>query len=156
MARRESRGQTGGVLLRDVARGDLPVLFEHQEDPAAIRMAGVPPRDRDAFEAHWARMLTDRAFTNKAVLFEGRVAGHVMSFERGGHREIGYWIGREHWGRGVATEALSQFLARAETRRPLRAKVARHNAGSVRVLKRCGFVIVGEGDGAYDLRLRAG
>ncbi|CAA9478188.1 MAG: hypothetical protein AVDCRST_MAG12-1335 [uncultured Rubrobacteraceae bacterium] len=156
MARRGSSGRTGGVLLRGVAQGDLPVLFDHQKDPAAIRMAGVPPRDLAAFEAHWARMLADETFTNRAVLFEGRVAGHVMSFERGGHREIGYWIGREHWGKGVATEALSQFLARAEARRPLRAKVARHNAGSVRVLERCGFVIVGEGDGAYDLRLTAG
>ena len=113
MAKRGSSDRTGNVLLRGVARGDLPVLFEHQRDPVSNRVAGVPPRDRDAFAAHWARILADKTFTLKTILFEGRVAGHVMSFERGGGREVGYWIGREHWGRGVATEALSRFLARA-------------------------------------------
>jgi RimJ/RimL family protein N-acetyltransferase len=50
--------------------------------------------------------------------------------------EVGYWIGREYWGKGVATEALSQFLAHAEVRRPLHAAVAKHNVGSIRVLEK--------------------
>lgn len=155
MAKREPSTRTGGVLLRDVAQGDLPVLFEHQRDPVANRMSEVPPRDRGAFVAHWAKVLADQTFTSKIILFEGRVAGHVMSFERDGEREVGYWIGGEYLGKGVATEALSQFLAHAEARRPLHAKVAQHNAGSIRVLKTCGFTVVGEGDGAYTLRLTA-
>jgi hypothetical protein len=98
---------TGKVLLRDVAGGDLPMFFEHQRDPAANRMAGFPPRDRDAFLAHWKKVLADGNIIKKTILFDGRVAGNVVSFENRGEREVGYWIGREYWGRGVATEALS-------------------------------------------------
>ena len=155
MARRESSTRTGDVLLRDVAQDDLPVFFEHQRDPAANRMADVPPRAWDAFVAHWAKMLADRTFAMKTILFEGRVAGYVMSFKRDGKQEVGYWIGREYWGKGIATEALSRFLAHAEARRPLHAKVAQPNAGSIRVLKKCGFTIVGEEGGAYALQLTA-
>jgi hypothetical protein len=37
---------TGDVLLRDVEEADLPVFFQHQLDPEATRMAGIPTRDR--------------------------------------------------------------------------------------------------------------
>ncbi len=104
---------TGDVLLRDVAEGDLPMFFEHQRDPEASRMAAFPPRDWDAFKAHWVKILDDESITKKTSLFGGRVAGNVVSFEHSGRREVGYWIGGEYWGRGVATEALSQFLTLA-------------------------------------------
>lgn len=61
-----------------------------------------------------------------------------------GQREIGYWIGKEYWGRGIATEALAAFLL-LETRRPLLAYAARDNVASIRVLEKCGFVRSGEG-----------
>jgi RimJ/RimL family protein N-acetyltransferase len=64
--------------------------------------------------------------------------GNVVSWEHDGERDIGYWVGREHWGKGVATSALSAFLHELETR-PLRAHVAHHNVGSIRVLEKCGF-----------------
>ena len=49
---RESSTRTEGVLLRDVAEGDLPVFFEHQRNPVANRMADFPPRNWDAFVVH--------------------------------------------------------------------------------------------------------
>jgi len=58
-------------------------------------------------------------------------------------REVGYWIGREFWGKGIATRALSQFLEIEKTR-PLCAYVAKHNVGSRRVLEKCGFILTGE------------
>lgn len=61
---------------------------------------------------------------------------------------VGYWIGREFWGRGIASAALGQFL-RAEVARPLNARVAKHNTASIRVLRKAGFVLVGED--AFDL-----
>src|SRR5690606_23382047 len=54
-------------------------------------------------------------------------------------RLVGYWIGRAYWGRGVATAALTELVATHERTRPLHAYVARDNAGSVRVLEKCGF-----------------
>jgi RimJ/RimL family protein N-acetyltransferase len=106
-------------------------------------MAAFPSRDRDAFMAHWARILGDPTLIAKAVVFDGRVAGNVGSFERSGERLVGYWIGREYWGKGIATRALSEFLGH-DKRRPLHAHVAKHNVSSIRVLEKCGFTVCGE------------
>ena len=152
---RESSTRTEDVLLRDVAEDDLPVFFEHQRNPVANRMADFLPRNWNAFVAHWTKILADETVIKKTVLFDGRVAGNVVSFEQECEREIGYWIGREYWGKGIATEALSQFLAHAEVRRPLHAAVAKHNVGSIRVLEKCGFAVVGEEEGEYVLQLTA-
>ena len=152
---RESSTRTEGVLLRDVAEDDLPVFFEHQRNPVASRMADFPPRNWDAFVAHWTKILADETVIKRTVLFNGRVAGNVVSFEQECEREVGYWIGREYWGKGVATEALSQFLAHAEVRRPLHAAVAKHNVGSIRVLEKCGFAVLGEEESEYVFRLTA-
>ena len=56
-----------------------------------------------------------------------------------GRRLVGYWIGREFWGRGVATAALAAFVAEVKER-PLHAFVAEHNVRSIRVLEKCEFV----------------
>ncbi len=59
---------------------------------------------------------------------------------RDGEREIGYWIERTLWGRGIASAALAAFLC-LEQRRPLYAGVAPHNIGSIRILQKCGFTL---------------
>jgi len=104
----------GGVHIRDVEDGDVEVFFEHQRDPVAILMASFPARERDAFFAHWGRILTDRAVLAQTIVVDGEVAGNVVSWDwdQAGTREVGYWIGRAYWGRGVATRALALFLTR--------------------------------------------
>jgi len=134
----------GEVRLRDVTEADLATLFEHQRDPESVRMAAFAPRDRDAFAAHWKRLFSDPTVLNKAILYDGHLAGNVTSFERGGERLVGYWIGKEYWSRGIASRALAMFLTDAETRRPLHARVAKHNGASLRVLLKSGFEIIGE------------
>jgi len=126
------------VLLRDVTEDDLPLLFEHQFDVHATRMAAFPARDRDAFDRHWAQILGDATVVTRTILADGAVAGNVVSWLQDGERLVGYWIGREHWGRGIATRALAELLGEIEER-PLYARVARHNVGSIRVLEKCGF-----------------
>jgi RimJ/RimL family protein N-acetyltransferase len=133
----------GDVTIRPVREDDLPILYEHQRDPQANAMAAFPPRDREAFMEHWHRILSDQTLLARAIELDGRVAGNIGSFEFEGHREVGYWIDRAVWGRGVATRALAALL-REETRRPLFAGVAPHNAGSMRVLEKCGFERTGE------------
>jgi RimJ/RimL family protein N-acetyltransferase len=131
------------VRLRDVIEADLMVFYEHQRDPEAVAMAAFPARDWDAFEAHWRKILADEEVAARTVLAGGVVAGNVASFVQCGQREVGYWIGRAFWGRGVATRALASFL-RIDERRPLTAHVARHNVASRRVLEKCGFTVRGE------------
>jgi RimJ/RimL family protein N-acetyltransferase len=133
----------GRVLLRDVRETDLPVFFEQQQDPVATQMAAFPSRERAAFMAHWGRVLTDPTVVVRTILYEGQVAGNVVSFVQDDRREVGYWLGRAYWGRGITTQALAAFLAQVRAR-PLYAHVAKHNVGSRRVLEKCGFVVCGE------------
>ncbi len=131
------------VLLRDVRENDLPTLFEHQRDPEAVRMAAFPARERSTFLGHWAGVLADTSATALAIEADGVLAGNILSWTQDGDRLVGYWIGREFWGRGIASAALQQLLA-AERTRPLHAHVAAHNAASLRVLEKAGFHIVAE------------
>jgi RimJ/RimL family protein N-acetyltransferase len=130
----------GDVSLRDVAEGDLEIFFLDQLDPEATRMAAFPSREKDAFAAHWARILGDETVIAKSIVVEGEVAGNVMSWMEGGEREVGYWVGKSYWGRGIATRTLSEFLQEVPDR-PLFAHVAKHNLGSLRVLAKCGFAV---------------
>ncbi len=132
------------VRLRPVVDEDLDVFFEQQLDPEANWMAAFTaeqPDDRNAFAARWTAILGDgvdrRSMT---VLFEERVAGHILSFERFGNREVGYWLGKEFWGKGIASAALAQYLPTIPER-PLHARAASDNVGSIRVLEKCGFRI---------------
>ena len=129
-------------ILREVTESDLPVLFEQQRDPESVRMSAVPTRNREDFDAHWQRILADDTVRVRAIVSDGRVAGNVLSFDRDGLRLVGYWIGRDFWGHGLATRALAELLEE-ETRRPLHAHVLTSNVASLRVLEKCGFTVVG-------------
>jgi len=131
------------IQLRDVVADDLPIFFEQQLDPAASAMAAFPSREREPFMAHWAKILRDDRGVKQTILADGRVAGNVVCYEQDGDRLVGYWLGRDFWGQGIATRALA-LLLRQLPDRPLRAYVAKHNRGSIRVLEKCGFVITGE------------
>ena len=106
-------------------------------------MAAFLSRDWEAFIAHWTKILADQTIMKQTILYKGQVAGNIISFTVSGERDVGYWIGKEFWGMGIATRALEQFLGLFRTR-PLYAHVAKHNLASLRVLEKCGFIITGE------------
>lgn len=134
---------TNEILLREVVEEDLPVFYAHQIDADAVEMAAHLPRDYEAFQLHWTDLLAKNAVVKKTILVDQRVTGYVISFVYFGVREVGFWIGKEYWGQGIATRALSKLLEQVPLR-PLRASAAKHNRGSLRVLEKCGFRIVGE------------
>ena len=134
------------VRLRDIEPDDLPIFYEQQLDADATRMAAFPARDRAAFDAHWAKILGNPAMVKQTILVDGQVAGNIGSWPQDAVRLVGYWIGKEHWGKGVATRALAAFL-HLVTERPLHAHVAKHNVGSIRVLEKCGFSLEREESG---------
>ena len=134
---------TSEVLLRDVEESDLPIFYEQQLDPEATAMAAFPARDREPFMAHWAKIMADKSVILKTILFDSQVTGNIVSWEQDGEREVGYWVGKEFWGKGIATGALIEFLNQVKTR-PLVAHVAKHNIGSRRVLEKCGFAFIKE------------
>src|SRR6202008_4944933 len=129
---------TPAVRLRAVEDGDLEVFFDHQADPQAVEMAAFPARGWDQFAEHWAKLRADKTLVTRTIVADGIVAGHIGSWQQDGQQLLGYWVGREFWGRGVATQALALLVDEVPTR-PLYAHVAVHNLGSVRVLEKCGF-----------------
>src|SRR5260370_2313180 len=151
----ESTPDTKSIVLRDVMMSDLPIFFDQQLDPEANRMAAFTrkdPADRDAFMAHWAKILRDETITIQTILFDGQVAGSVLSYvDEDGQREVSYWIGRLYWGKGVATRGLLPFLDHIKVR-PLYARVTQDNIGSLRVLEKCRLTRIGDGRGFSEAR----
>jgi RimJ/RimL family protein N-acetyltransferase len=133
------------LLLRDLIASDLPIFFKQQLDPVANQMADFPARDQDAFMAHWIKILAEESNILKTILYDDQVAGNIVSWEQSGEREVGYWLGREYWGKGIATRALAAFLELVAAR-PLYAYVAKHNLASIRVLEKYGFKKIDEKD----------
>lgn len=146
---------TDDLYLREVVEGDLPLFFDFQLDRAANYMAAFiarDPTDREAFTAHWKKILADPTTINRTIVCDGRVVGSVSSYEESGKPEVTYWIGTAHWGKGIATRALAAFLVQANATRPIYARVARDNLGSRRVLEKCGFRIIEEMKGFANAR----
>ena len=133
------------VTLRDVHESDLPIFFEMQRDPQANHMAAFTsrdPSDRDAFDIHWTKIMSDETVVIKTILYNGQIVGNIVKFIMFGQPEVGYWIGKAFWGKGIATQALAAFL-KIVTTRPIYAGAAKDNFASIRVLQKCGFIITG-------------
>ncbi|MBI3160750.1 MAG: GNAT family N-acetyltransferase [Chloroflexi bacterium] len=142
------------IILRPVEAADLDIFFENNRDPEAVRMAAFTakdPDDRAAFDAHWSRILADPGVLIRAIVADGQVAGSVLKYEIAGEPEVSYWLGREFWGRGIASRALALFLEEF-TQRPAFGRAAADNLASLRVLEKCGFVRVGEEKGYANAR----
>lgn len=152
--RSDKKSSSLKILLRDIQESDLDIFFEQQKDPEANFMAAFTrrdPSDRKAFESHWKRITNDEKIKIQAIIWEGKVAGSVLSYVQSGETEVSYWIGREFWGNGIATAALSEFLD-LQQERPLFARAAKDNLGSIRVLEKCGFEIIGYDRGLANAR----
>ncbi|MFY1620867.1 GNAT family N-acetyltransferase [Micromonospora sp. WMMD736] len=136
------------VRLRAVREDDLVEFFLHQQDPEANRMAAfgpADPSDHREFARHWARVLTNPANRVRTVEADGEVVGYVSAFPVDDQTEVSYWIDPTRWGRGYATAALAALLR--ELPRPVHARAAKDNTASLAVLRKCGFVVVGEDSG---------
>ncbi len=57
------------------------------------------PADRDTFMARWTKILADETIIKQTILFDGHVAGSVLSYEDEEFRkpEVSYWIGKPYW-----------------------------------------------------------
>jgi RimJ/RimL family protein N-acetyltransferase len=133
------------IALREVTDADLDALFDQMRDPESVWMAAFTPDDPDdrtAFDAHMARVRSLPDTTLRAVTCDGQIVGSVASFVMEGQTEVTYWIDRAAWGRGIASRAL-ELLVDLVPVRPLYARAASDNVGSLRVLQKSGFKIIG-------------
>jgi RimJ/RimL family protein N-acetyltransferase len=141
----KSTGRPEVVELRITRREDVAALFEMQLDPEGNALAGTKPRDRAAFEARWEEILREppsppTGVMPRVIIADGVLVGSINIFPQEGTDSIGYWLAREHWGRGIATRAIALLIGEVATR-PLFARVVSHNVASRRVLERNGFVL---------------
>ncbi len=143
------------VSLRPTTHQDVPTLFELQLDPDSNVMAGTKPYTEDAYRAVWDKILSDPNHEARVIVESDQVVGGISCFRNGDHDDIGYWIDKRHWGRGIATRALA-LLIREIPRRPLHATAAKSNAASIRVLQACGFRLTGYFKGEETSRYTAG
>jgi RimJ/RimL family protein N-acetyltransferase len=88
-------------------------------------------------------VLREVAVGTRSIVLDGDVVGHLATIERFGKPEVSFWIDRGHWGKGLATKALSAFLREVKTR-PIYARAATDNIASIRVLEKCGFKRAGK------------
>lgn len=139
----------GPCLLRPWRSSDLEALLRNADDPDVSRAL----RDRFPFPYTRADGETFLASCEHldgewrlAIEFEGEAAGGIrLCFGRAeerGSAEIGYWLGRAHWGRGIARTAVIALVDHAFSTLPLHrihTKVYANNPASMRVLEHAGF-----------------
>jgi RimJ/RimL family protein N-acetyltransferase len=143
------------LRLREVIDKDLPIFFEQQTDADANQMAAFTSRDpfdQQSFDTHWQKIMVDDSVIIRTVLFEEQVAGYILSYVDEGNPEVGYWIGKKFWRKGIATKALAEFLSTVNTSRPMYARTAKDNQASKRVLEKCGFCVIKEMKGFANAR----
>jgi RimJ/RimL family protein N-acetyltransferase len=145
--------ETRRLRLRHPRPEDIPAIARMANDPEIARMTKRMPhpfghRDAEAFVVAVMSQDPVRAATFLIEHEDHGPVGVVGLFEDEDRvPEAGYWVGREYWGRGLATEALQGALVWASRRWKRRALVAGHfadNPASGRVLEKAGFLYTGE------------
>ena len=134
------------MVVRPKTEGDLPALHAIQQDPDARWQAAFVPAVDPGLEAYVAkhlRLLADDTVTDLVIELDGEVVGSAASFVIEGDLEVTYWVRHDLTGRGLAGTALAALLERV-TQRPVFGRCVADNEGSARVLRRAGFVQVGE------------
>ena len=127
------------VVLRGIEDGDLDGLFEQMRDAESVRMAAFvswDPNDREAFDAHMARVRSAPGTRNRAITRDGHLVGSIASFVIEGDTEITYWIDRSAWA-GLASTALTLFLSGAAAPEVVPARAHRRGHHPVRVGDAC-------------------
>jgi ribosomal-protein-alanine N-acetyltransferase len=141
--------------LRALRPDDAPAIARHADDEGVWRhlFEGFP---RPYTQAHAGAWCGDQHRNTAygqiwAVAVDGEAAGCISVRPDSGwlrcNAEVGYWIGRAFWRRGIASEALALVSAHAFDTPPevtrLYAPIFEHNAVSQAVARRCGFVLEG-------------
>ena len=139
-----------GCVLRPLRESDAPALAAHANDRDVwrnLRDAFPHPyalEDAIAYVAHVRRDPRPIVF---GIVVDGEAAGTIGLVPGDdiarATAEIGYWLGRRHWGRGIATEAVRAVTRHAVATLGLHRVFAVpfvHNAASCRVLEKAGYV----------------
>lgn len=151
-ARRADVIYTKRLRMRRVQLGDLNAIHGIMSEPETMRFWSTPPHATlEETERWFASMLEgDRAGDSDEFILEhqGDVIGKLGAWRL---PEIGFLIRRDHWGRGLASEALTRFISYAQDLDLgcLTADVDPRNTACLRVLAKCGFHETGRAKATY-------
>lgn len=146
--------ETERLVLRPLTPGDAEDIFAYACDPEVFVYLPLDHHaDMDATRDFIVRTLAGHEAGTKAdwgmVLKEtGRLIGTCgfWTWGGGGRAELGYFLGREHWGRGLVTEAserIVRFGFEDCMLNRIEAVCDVDNIGSARVMEKCGMVFEG-------------
>ncbi|MEO0620353.1 MAG: GNAT family N-acetyltransferase [Pseudomonadota bacterium] len=145
---------TDRLLLRPAVTGDRAAIVALLSDFEVVRMtASVPYPYRDEHADRWIGETVDRSRDNgaRAIICNGTLVG-VIGFAPSSSAiaEIGYWLGRAYWGRGIMSEAGKAMIDDVFLYNDLaeiRATTFVDNPASGRVLSKLGFAETDRGFG---------
>lgn len=137
------------LRLRRWQDDDAPALQRHANDAEVER--GLSQRFPHPYTAADAQAFLSGAVVDLAhawaITLDGEAIGGIGLRPGEGERaigaELGYWLGRAHWGQGLMTQVLTSFVPWAMREyglQRMQASVLEFNAGSMRVLEKTGFV----------------
>jgi len=142
---------TPRIVLRWITEDDIDSLYEVFSDPQVTRYwSTVPLANREA-AAELQREIAEGNASETifkwglALRDSGTLIGTATLFNLSldnGRAELGYGMGRAHWGKGYMNEALSALVSHAFEvigLRRLEADVDPRNDASIRTLERLGF-----------------
>lgn len=136
---------TSNLELKNTELNDLEVLFDFQLDQKANYLAAFTskdPTDKISYLEKWTKLLSNTSINSKTIFIKNKIVGSIAKYEIDGVAEITYWIGKEFWRKGIASNALCLFLE-IEKKRPINGRVAFDNFGSIKVLEINGFKQIG-------------
>lgn len=130
------------VTLRPWQESDAPRLAQILNDPQVLAnlAATMPYPYTREHAADFISRAQQSGMMQCAVCAGGEVAGNIGAVDRGPEIELGYYIGRDYWNRGIATRALALFLQKIRPLgKPISAHVFAFNPASAKVLFNNGF-----------------
>ncbi len=132
--------RTERLVLRDASQSDIDATHAIASDLDVVRNTGSWPWPPDPdFTASKCQPIPAQEGLGGAIFRGGDLVGMASVFGEG---ELGYMLGRPHWGQGYATEicrALVDLTFASGRWSKLSACVFNDNPGSARVLLKLGF-----------------
>ena len=143
--------ETDRILLRRWQESDADALFKYASDPDVGPRAGWPPHKsvdesreiiKTVFntDTMWAVVLKD---TGEAIGCAGYLPATNSNLNIPSDEcEVGYWIGKPYWGKGICTEALKLVIDYCFNEKGVKALWGDYfpeNPASGRVMEKCGF-----------------
>ncbi len=152
MKSKEHIMETERLILRPWQESDANSLYTYAKDPAVGPIAGWPPHTDIENSRQIIRTVLSAPETYAICLKQdgypigsiGLKCGNATDMtERDDECELGYWIGKPYWGRGIVPEAAARLLRHAFEEMHMRAVWCGYydgNERSRRVQEKCGFV----------------